>query len=147
MTLAPDTRLGPYSIISLLGVGGMGEVYAAVDTRLHRKVAIKISPAHVAGDPEFRKRLEREAKSISSLNHPYICTLYDIGAQDGIDFLVLQYLEGTTLADRLAHEPLSLEEALRSGFKWPMCTMPRTNAASCTVNSSRATSRLRAMAS
>ena len=117
MTLAPDTRLGPYSIISLLGVGGMGEVYAAVDTRLNRKVAIKMLPAHVAGDPEFRKRLEREAKSISSLNHPYICTLYDIGAQDGIDFLVLEYLEGTTLADRLAHEPLSLEEALRYGIQ------------------------------
>ncbi len=88
MPLQPGTTLGPYEIQSQLGAGGMGEVYKALDTRLDRTVAIKVLLAHVADDPDLRQRFEREAKTISSLNHPHICTLHDIGSQDGIDFLV-----------------------------------------------------------
>src|SRR5688500_18548526 len=95
-------RLGPYEIIARVGAGGMGEVYKATDTRLGRTVAIKVLPPHVAGDPALRARLEREARAISSLNHPNICTLHDIGHQDGTDFLVMEYLEGDTLVTRLA---------------------------------------------
>jgi len=91
----------------------MGEVYRARDTRLDRTVAIKVLPAHVAERPEARQRFEREARAVSSLNHPHICTLYDIGQQDGIDFLVMEYLEGETLASRLARGPLPLEQVLR----------------------------------
>ena len=97
MPLLPGTTLGPYEILSLLGAGGMGEVYKARDTRLDRTVAIKVLPEHVASDPDLKQRFEREAKTISSLNHPHICTLYDIDSQDGIDFLVMEYLEGDTL--------------------------------------------------
>ena len=100
MALSTGTRLGPYEILAPVGAGGMGEVYKARDTRLDRTVAIKVLPAHVAGDPQFRERFEREGKAISQLNHPHICTLYDVGQQDGIDFLVMEYLEGETLADR-----------------------------------------------
>ncbi len=101
MPLEAGTRLGPYEILSPLGAGGMGEVYKARDTRLDRTVAIKLLLAHVADDPDLRQRFEREAKTISSLNHPHICTLHDIGQQDGIDYLVMEYLEGETLAARL----------------------------------------------
>jgi serine/threonine protein kinase len=110
--LATGTQLGPYRITALLGVGGMGEVYKATDTRLQRTVAIKVLPQHVAADTAFRERFEREAKAISSLNHPHICTLYDVGNQDGIEFLVMEYLEGETLAQRLTRAPLPLREAL-----------------------------------
>ncbi len=96
MTIAPGSGLGPYQIDAPLGAGGMGEVYKATDTRLDRTVAIKVLLAHVADDPDLRQRFEREAKTISSLNHPHICTLYDIGQQDGIDFLVMEYLKGGT---------------------------------------------------
>ena len=113
MVLASGTRLGPYAITALIGVGGMGEVYKATDTRLHRTVAIKVLPQHVAADAAFRQRFEREAKTISSLNHPHICTLYDVGNQAGIEFLVVEYLEGETLAQRLTRAPLPLAEALR----------------------------------
>jgi eukaryotic-like serine/threonine-protein kinase len=113
MTLAAGTRLGPYRIEQPLGAGGMGEVYRAADTRLDRTVAIKVLPDHLAGDREFRERFEREARAVSSLNHPHICTLYDVGQQDGADFLVMEYLEGETLAARLARGPLSLDQALR----------------------------------
>src|SRR5262245_395984 len=102
MALAPGTRLGPYEILSAIGAGGMGEVYKARDTRLDRFIAIKILPPSLAGDPHFRERFDREARAISSLNHPHICTLFDVGRQDGHDFLVLEYLEGETLAARLA---------------------------------------------
>ena len=102
MPLTPGTRLGPYEILSPLGAGGMGEVYKARDTRLDRTVAIKVLPAHVASDPDLRQRFDREARAVAALNHPHICTLHDIGSQDGIDFLVMEYLEGETLADRLA---------------------------------------------
>ena len=139
MPLSPGTTLGPYEIQALLGAGGMGEVYKATDTRLDRTVAIKVLLAHVADDPDLRQRFEREAKAISSLNHPHICTLYDIGhaprsgvgrggptseaasrgagvpASDeaGIDFLVMEYLEGETLAARLTKGPLPLDQVLR----------------------------------
>src|ERR1700691_4553050 len=112
MTLIPGTKLGPYEIQSLLGAGGMGEVYRARDTRLGRDVAIKVLPAHLSSDPDLRQRMEREAKAISSLNHPHICTLHDVGSQDGIDFLVMEHLEGETLADRLQRGAIPLEEAL-----------------------------------
>ena len=115
MPLTTGTCLGPYEIQSQLGAGGMGEVYRANDTRLDRTVAIKVLPAHVADDPDIRQRFEREAKTISSLNHPHphICTLYDIGSQDGIDFLVMEYLEGDTLAQRLEKGALPLDQVLQ----------------------------------
>ena len=112
MPLDAGVKLGPYEILSPLGAGGMGEVYKARDTRLDRTVAIKVLPEHVAADPDLKQRFEREAKTISSLNHPHICTLYDIGSQDGIDFLVMEYLEGDTLAQRLAKGALPLDQAL-----------------------------------
>src|ERR1700736_2136844 len=112
MYLSKGARLGPYEIVSPIGAGGMGEVYRAKDTRLNRDVAIKVLPAHLAGNPELRQRMEREAKTVSSLNHPHICILHDIGHQDGIDFLVMEYLEGDTLAASLAKGPLALEQAL-----------------------------------
>ena len=113
MTLSPGTTLGPYEVLSPIGAGGMGEVYKATDTRLDRTVAIKVLPEHVASDPDLKQRFEREAKTISSLNHPHICTLYDIGTQDGIDFLVMEYLEGGTLAHRLEKGALPLDQALK----------------------------------
>jgi serine/threonine protein kinase len=113
MNLTNGTRLGPYEILAPLGAGGMGEVYKAKDTRLDRTVAIKVLPPHIAGQPEARQRFEREARAVSSLNHPHICTLHDIGRQDGIDFLVMEYLEGESLAHRLAAGPLPVEQALR----------------------------------
>ena len=109
MPLSPGTTLGPYEILSPIGAGGMGEVYKARDTRLDRTGAIKVLPEHVASDPDLKQRFEREAKTISSLNHPHICTLYDIGSQDGIDFLVMEYLEGDTLAQRLVKGALPLD--------------------------------------
>ena len=113
MPLAPGTTLGPYTIEAPLGAGGMGEVYRARDTRLDRTVAIKVLPEHVAADPDLKQRFEREAKTISSLNHPHICTLHDIGNQDGIDFLVMEYLDGETLAQRLEKGALPLDQALQ----------------------------------
>jgi serine/threonine protein kinase/Tol biopolymer transport system component len=113
MPLTTGTRLGPYEIVSRLGAGGMGEVYRARDTRLDRTVALKVLTPLLADDALFRDRFQREARTISSLNHPYICTLHDVGSQDGIEFLVMEYLEGETLADRLARGPLTVEEALR----------------------------------
>ena len=92
MALARGTRLGPYQVESPIGAGGMGEVYKARDRRLDRIVAIKVLPEHVASDPDLQQRFEREAKTISSLNHPHICTLYDVGQHDGTDFLVMEYL-------------------------------------------------------
>src|SRR3989442_1067928 len=107
--LLPGTRLGPYEIVSPLGAGGMGEVYRARDTRLDRTVAIKILPPHLSATPESRERFQRETRIISSLSHPHICTLYDVGCQDGVDYAVMEYLEGQTLAQRLEHGPLSLD--------------------------------------
>src|SRR5207253_4235302 len=117
MTLAAGTRLGPYEISSPLGAGGMGEVYRARDTRLDRTVAVKVLPAQLASNPERRARFEREARAISSLNHAHICVLHDVGHQDGIDFLVMEYLEGETLADRLKKGALPLDQVLRHGIE------------------------------
>ena len=119
MGLTPGTKLGPYEVQSPLGAGGMGEVYRARDTRLDRTVAIKILPSHLADNPEARQRFEREARAISSLNHPNICTLYDVGEQSGLHFLVMEYLEGETLADRLRKGPLPVSQALKYGIE--MC--------------------------
>ena len=117
MTLQTGARLGPYEILSPLGAGGMGEVYRAKDTRLGRDVALKVLPEHMSSLPELRQRLEREAQTISQLSHPHICTLHDVGHQDGIDYLVMEYLEGETLADRLGRGALPIEQALKFGIE------------------------------
>ena len=114
MALHNGQRLGPYEIVATLGAGGMGEVYKARDTRLERIVAIKVLPQYIAANPDLRARFEREARAISSLNHPNICALYDIGNQDGIDFLVMEYLEGETLAHRLKQGPMPVPELLEA---------------------------------
>lgn len=106
-----------YRIESLVGEGGMGQVYRAVDTRLDRTVAIKVLPTHLSSHPELRERFEREAKTISSLSHPNVCALYDVGSHDGLDYLVMEYVDGETLADRLARGPLTLEQAVRYGVE------------------------------
>ena len=111
-SLGPGVRLGPYEIVSVLGTGGMGEVYRARDTRLDRTVAIKVLPDHVSSDPALRERFEREARTVAALNHPHISTLYDVGRQDGTEFIVLEHLEGETLAERLARGPLPVDQAL-----------------------------------
>ena len=117
MALTSGTKLGPYEIIAPLGAGGMGEVYRALDTRLDRTVAIKILPSHLSDDAMRRQRFEREAKAVSSLNHPHICTLYDIGRQDGVDFIVMEYVEGVTLGARLEKGPLPTAEVLEYGIQ------------------------------
>src|SRR5262249_3650380 len=103
--LAPATRLGPYEILAPLGAGGMGEVYRARDTRLERTVAIKILPTQFSSNPAHKLRFEREAKTISTLNHPHICVLHDVGSHNGVDYLVMEYVEGETLAKRLEKGP------------------------------------------
>jgi eukaryotic-like serine/threonine-protein kinase len=117
MALQSGNRLGPYEILASIGAGGMGEVYRARDTRLDRTVAIKVLPSQLAGDPALRERFDLEARAISSLNHPHICTLHDVGHQDGVDFLVMEYLEGETLAERLQKGPLRIEQALRTAVE------------------------------
>jgi len=116
MPLASGTRLGPYDVQAPLGSGGMGEVYRARDSRLDRIVAIKVLASHLSSTPELKQRMEREARAISSLNHPHICHLYDIGSQEGTDFLVMEFLEGQTLADRLRGGALPLAEAYKIGI-------------------------------
>src|SRR6188472_1821532 len=116
--LQSGARLGPYEILSALGAGGMGEVYKGRDTRLDRTVAIKILPATLAADPQFRERFDREARTISRFTHPNICTLYDVGEHDGTAFLVMELLDGETLESRCARasgkgSSLPLDEALR----------------------------------
>src|SRR5260221_8867195 len=117
MTLSPGSRLGPYEVLSPLGAGGMGEVYKAKDTRLERTVAVKVLPQHLSENSDVRQRFEREAKTISSLSHPHICALYDVGNQDGVEYLVMEYLEGETLADRLGRGALPSEQVLRFGIE------------------------------
>jgi len=117
MSLAAGTKLGPYEIQSPLGSGGMGEVYRARDTRLGRDVAIKVLPRELSGDPVRKQRFEREAKTVSSLNHPNICVLHDVGSQDGVDYLVMECLEGETLAKRLEKGPLPLDQVLNCGLQ------------------------------
>lgn len=115
MSLTPGTRLGPYEITAPLGAGGMGEVFRATDTRLGREVAVKVLPRHLSTHPEVRARFEREAKTISSLNHPSICTLFDVGREGDTDYLVMELIEGETLARRLEKGALPVAEALRIG--------------------------------
>jgi len=111
--LSPGTRLGPYEIGALLGVGGMGEVYRARDTRLDRTVAIKVLPSVVAGDPDVRSRFEREARAVAALDHPHICGIYDVGSADGTHYLVMPHLDGQTLAARLEKGSLPFDQALK----------------------------------
>lgn len=117
MSLDAGKRLGPYQIEGAVGAGGMGEVYRAMDTRLERTVAIKVLPSHLSDHPDLKQRFDREAKTISSLQHPNICALFDIGHEDGVDFLVMEYLEGGTLADRLGEGPLATDELIRIGVQ------------------------------
>src|ERR1700730_432998 len=117
MTIEAGTRLGPYEILSPIGAGGMGEVYRARDTRLEREVAVKVLAHSLSKDLAALARFEREAKTISALSHPHICALYDVGNQDGVEYLVMEYLEGETLSDRLAKGPLPLEQLLRYGIE------------------------------
>src|SRR5437879_2580292 len=113
MALTFGSKLGPYEIQSPLGEGGMGEVYRARDTRLDRTVAIKVLRAHLSSDPDLKQRFDREAKAISSLNHPHICTLHDIGSDNGIDFLVMEFLEGETLAQRLTRGVVAFDQLFK----------------------------------
>jgi serine/threonine protein kinase len=113
--LSPGTRLGPYEVVSLIGAGGMGEVYRARDTRLDRTVALKVLSAHVAATSTARERFEREARAISALNHPNICTLFDVGSANGTEYLVMELIDGEALGDRLSKGPLPLEAVLRIG--------------------------------
>src|SRR5215472_3134724 len=115
MGLSPGTRLGPYKIVAPLGAGGMGEVYQARDTRLDRTVAIKVLNSTLVASPNLRSRFEREAKTISQLNHPNICTLYDVGHEDGTDYLVMEFLQGESLEERLKRGPLPLKELVSIG--------------------------------
>ncbi len=117
MELSPGTELGHYKLVRLIGAGGMGQVYQATDTRLDRSVAIKVLPSHVASNRDVRARFEREARTISQLNHPHICTLYDVGQENGVDFLVMEYIEGETLAERLGKGALPLDQALQHGIE------------------------------
>src|SRR5262249_30768317 len=117
MSLPSGKMLGPYEVESPLGAGGMGEVYRARDSRLARVVAIKVLPEHLSENPEARERFDREARAISSLSHPNICHLYDVGQQDGVSYLVMEYLEGETLAERLGKGPLPTEQVLKYGIE------------------------------
>src|ERR1051325_2146917 len=117
MALDIGARLGPYEIVAPIGAGGMGEVYRARDTRLDRTVAIKVLPAALAADVRVVERFDREAKAISQLDHPHICALYDVGEGDGTAYLVMQHLEGETLAARVERGPLPTADALRIGIE------------------------------
>jgi len=117
MPIATGTRLGPYEIVAPVGAGGMGEVYRGTDTRLDRVVALKILPSHLSSNAELRERFDREARAISSLSHPHICTLYDVGHHAGTDYLVMEFVEGESLAERLAKGPLPIEQVFRYGIE------------------------------
>jgi serine/threonine protein kinase len=140
MPLGPGIRLGPYEIVGLIGSGGMGEVYRARDTRLERTVAIKILPESLAADPQFRERFDREARAISQLDHPHICALYDVGEAEGTAFLVMQYLDGETLADRLARGPCRSIRRSAPPSRSPARSTRRTARVSGTGTSSPGTS-------
>ena len=105
MTVKSGSHLGPYEILSAIGAGGMGEVYRARDKRLDRTVAVKVLASSRSGNPEYRQRFEREARTVAALSHPHICPVYDIGVHDGLDYLVMEYLEGENLAARIAKGP------------------------------------------
>lgn len=117
MTLATGTKLGPYEILDAIGAGGMGEVYRAQDTRLDRIVAIKVLASHLTASPEVRQRFDREARAVSSLNHPHICTLFDVGHEGDVDYIVMEFLEGETLAKRLEAGPLALADTIAFGVQ------------------------------
>src|SRR3954470_14198160 len=117
MPLNAGMKLGPYEVVSLLGEGGMGEVYKALDTRLDRTVAVKVLSAKLSSNPELKLRFEREAKAISGLQHPNICVLHDVGSQNDVDFLVMEYLEGETLGARITRKPLTQAESLQIGIE------------------------------
>src|SRR5437667_8086542 len=117
MRIAAGTRLGPYEVVAPVGAGGMGEVYRGTDTRLDRVVALKILPSHLSSNPELRERFDREARAISSLSDPHICTLYDVGHQDGTEYLVVEFVEGESLAERLNKGPLPMEQVFRYGIE------------------------------
>ena len=134
MALIPGTKLGPYEIQSLLGAGGMGEVYRARDTRLQRTVAIKILPAHLSSNPELRSRFEQEAKSISGLQHPNICVVHDVGSQDGVDFMVMEYVAGKTSGQTdPCRRPGNGSWPSNTPYKLPKHSRVRTWRASCTA--------------
>jgi Tol biopolymer transport system component len=113
MTVGAGSHLGPYEILSAIGAGGMGEVYRARDTRLDRTIAVKVLAPNLSGNPEYRQRFEREARTVAALSHPHICPVYDVGTHNGLDYLVMEYLEGENLAARIAKGPLPIDEALR----------------------------------
>src|SRR5437016_2669274 len=115
MPISHGARLGPYEILALLGAGGMGEVYRAHDSRLGRDVAVKVLPQHLSSNPEVRARFEREARTVSSLNHPHICVLYDIGREGDTDYLVMELIEGETLAERLARGEMPSTDVVKLG--------------------------------
>src|SRR5687767_671102 len=117
MSLAAGTRIGPYDILSAVGAGGMGEVYRARDTRLQRTVAIKVLPTHLSQNEKLQKRFEQEARAVSTLNHPNICTLHDIGSQDGLHYLVMEFLSGETLRDRLRSGSLNARKGIEFGIQ------------------------------
>ena len=137
MTLNNGTRLGPYEILSLLGAGGMGEVYLAQDTRLGRKVALKVLPASYAHDDDRLRRFAQEARATSALNHTNIRTVYDIGMHDGASFIVAELLEGVELRERLDEGPLPVGRRLRTRSRLPLAWRPRTRKGSFIVTSSR----------
>ena len=117
MTLPSGTRLGPYAILAPLGSGGMGEVYRARDTRLGRDVAVKVLSPDLSAKVEARARFEAEARTVSSLSHPHICALYDVGREDAVDYIVMELVEGETLAARLGRGPMPVRDALRIGIQ------------------------------
>src|SRR5262245_66267373 len=117
MPLDSGKTLGPYQILNPIGAGGMGEVYKAKDARLNRTVAIKVLPQDVANDPERKQRFEREAQAIAALNHPNICVVYDVGEDAGVSYMVMEYLEGETLAARLEKGPMPLDQALKCAIE------------------------------
>jgi eukaryotic-like serine/threonine-protein kinase len=117
LSLSAGTKLGPYEVVAQIGAGGMGEVYKARDTRLERTVAVKVLPKHLSSSPEVRQRFEREAKTVSQLSHPHICALYDVGREGETEYLVMEYLEGDTLSDRLGRGALPLEQTLKFGVE------------------------------
>src|SRR5712692_9216039 len=117
MSLGSGTKLGPYEILSKIGAGGMGEVYRARDTRLERTVAIKVLPSEFSRHAELRKRFEREARTLSSLSHPHICSLYDVGRDGAVEFLVMELLEGETLSARLQRGPLPMTAVVKLGIE------------------------------
>ena len=139
MTLEPGTRLGPYEIVGPLGAGGMGEVYEAHDPRLQRRVAIKVLPSQLRADPDLLARFHREARALSSLNHPHVCSIYDVGSEGEIDFLVMERLEGETLHRRLERGAMPTQGRSTSPSRSPAHSTPPTGTGSSTGTSSRAT--------